>query len=350
MLNHAILEPCVRTCAAPLCYLCGKPGELSYGGVSDKVYSAAGVWDVRRCADCGLMWVDPQPIPEDVGMLYPDYHTHFPSLSANQLYAALRRSVRQGILCHAFGYNSARTNWFEQFVGTLCSIFPPFRNFVGWKILWLNAQQGRSLLDIGCGAGDFMVLMKSLGWDVTGVEPDTAAVRVARDIHRLKVISGTVEQAALPSEYCDAITLNHVIEHLPDPVKTLRECRRLIRPGGRLAILTPNISGLGHRWFGEHWRGLEVPRHLFLFSPQSLEECVRRAGFKVHTLTTPARASRFTWNTSAAIRNGEALSNGSVDHVSWSMRLNAFVFQVAELFFTLFRPAGEEIFLMAEVS
>src|SRR5215470_18954531 len=104
MLNHATSERSVRTCAAPCCYLCGKPGELSYGGASDRVYSASGVWDVRRCADCGLMWVDPQAIPEDIGMLYPNYHTHFPSLSTGQPLAGLRRSVRLGILGHSFGY------------------------------------------------------------------------------------------------------------------------------------------------------------------------------------------------------------------------------------------------------
>ena len=73
--------------------------------------------------------------------------------------------------------------------------------------------------------------------------------------------------------------MNNVIEHLPNPARILAECNRIMRPGGRLSVITPNVDSWGHKVFGPDWRGLEVPRHLFLFNRASLRSFARRAGF-----------------------------------------------------------------------
>jgi SAM-dependent methyltransferase len=94
----------------------------------------------------------------------------------------------------------------------------------------------------------------------------------------------TVYESALPrtglrDETYDAVTMSHVIEHLHDPVSALQEVRRILKPGGTLWIVTPNVESIGHRRFGVNWRGLEPPRHLVLFSGASLAEALDRAGF-----------------------------------------------------------------------
>jgi 2-polyprenyl-3-methyl-5-hydroxy-6-metoxy-1,4-benzoquinol methylase len=134
------------------------------------------------------------------------------------------------------------------------------------------------LLDVGCGRGDFLDRMRRRGWAVEGLDVDSSALEQARAKHGLKVHMGPIEDLRFPGESFDAITMNHVIEHVHDPVSLLRECLRVLKPGGRLAAVTPNLAGLGHRRFGRNWRGLEPPRHLHLFTRKTLGECAARAG------------------------------------------------------------------------
>ena len=85
------------------------------------------------------------------------------------------------------------------------------------------------------------------------------------------------------------ITLSHVIEHVHDPMKVLESCLKLLKPGGKIWIETPNIHSLGHDRFQKNWRGLETPRHLVLFNKVSLREAVLNAGFReVNNLNTPS--------------------------------------------------------------
>jgi 2-polyprenyl-3-methyl-5-hydroxy-6-metoxy-1,4-benzoquinol methylase len=115
------------------------------------------------------------------------------------------------------------------------------------------------------------------GWKVEGLDFDEQAVRRARNIYRLNVKQGTLEEARYPDHSFDAVTLRHVIEHLADPLKTLRECLRVLRPGGTLVVVTPNSESLGHGLTHEYWRGLEVPRHLEYFFADGAEALRTRA-------------------------------------------------------------------------
>ncbi|MEN3036859.1 MAG: class I SAM-dependent methyltransferase [Candidatus Methanosuratincola petrocarbonis] len=157
----------------------------------------------------------------------------------------------------------------------------------------------------------------------------------------LEVIGGNLEAAEFPSRHFDAITMNHVIEHVPDPIGTLKECCRVLKPGGKLVVVTPNIGSMGYQVFGEHWRGLEVPRHLHLFSPRSLRTCAERAGLRVSDLRTTARNARFMYYASAIIRRDGALPGGSPARTGMDMR--GFAFQAIEHA----RGGGEEIVMEA---
>ena len=107
---------------------------------------------------------------------------------------------------------------------------------------YLKADDRGRLLDVGSGNGLFLHQMKRLGGAVAGVELDGRAASVARAKFGLEVFEGPLEEATFPDEYFDAITMNHVIEHVLDPVGLLKECRRVLRPGGKLVVTTLNIQ------------------------------------------------------------------------------------------------------------
>jgi SAM-dependent methyltransferase len=139
--------------------------------------------------------------------------------------------------------------------------------------------KGARVLDIGCGNGRVMMQLRSVGWEVRGVEPDPKSAAHAR-IAGLDVRTGLLEPGAWPEGHFDAITTNHVIEHLHDPVGILRTCAQVLKPGGQISIATPNFVSRGHQIFGRDWLALDVPRHLVLFTPSSLRKALEGSGFQ----------------------------------------------------------------------
>jgi SAM-dependent methyltransferase len=161
----------------------------------------------------------------------------------------------------------------------------------------------RSLLDVGCGDGAFLAEARDCGWQVVGLEPDHRAAAVARQ-RGLEVRVGGLECLQAQTGAFDVITLSHVIEHLPRPVQALRDCRRLLKPGGQLWLETPNVDSLGHQVFGENWRGLEAPRHFVLFSPRALERALAAAGFGPPRSMPAPSPRRWIFERSLAISQG----------------------------------------------
>lgn len=178
------------------------------------------------------------------------------------------------------------------------------------SVRWLEYVDKGCLLDVGCGNGWFLDRMRQLGWEVMGVQHDGDAVSVAKERFGLEVFQGSLEEARFPDGCFDTVTMNHVIEHVIDPVRLLKECRRVMKTGGKLVVATPNIKSLGCRVFDEHWRGLEVPRHLHLFSPQSLRACAEHASLEIRVMRTSARSASWMFAASSSIRRYGLLRGG----------------------------------------
>lgn len=136
-------------------------------------------------------------------------------------------------------------------------------------------RKGR-LLDVGCALGDFVEVAVEQGWDAEGVEISAYAAAEARS-KGLRVYTGVLEDLRLPSGSYDVITLYDVVEHLTDPVATLREVYRLLSPGGVLHMVTPNVGGLQARVLGSKWYHYKPGEHIYLFSPTTAREVVGRA-------------------------------------------------------------------------
>jgi len=184
--------------------------------------------------------------------------------------------------------------------------------------------------------------MRLLGWNVEGIEPDLVAVASARAAG-LSVSEGTLSTVEYPANHFDAITMSHVIEHLHDPLAALRECNRILRRGGVLWVATPNLGSYGHKLFGKDWRGLEPPRHLVLFTLDSLKTGLKETGFEVSAKPRVSYSTKYMFQASAAIARGADPIN-SPPPLPRHLRLRALI---AELRSWVLPSRAEELMLLA---
>lgn len=153
---------------------------------------------------------------------------------------------------------------------------------------------GNRLLDVGCHNGSFLVRMRQRGWEVVGIDASIKPVEYARRVHRLKVYHGGVEDLPLDIGCFDMITIWEIVEHMTTPLKSLETVKRLLSPGGIVAISMPN----GRSWVAnaakEAWEKIYRKDHIALYSPKtvrylgkmlSLETCqVRTEGIGLETI------------------------------------------------------------------
>jgi 2-polyprenyl-3-methyl-5-hydroxy-6-metoxy-1,4-benzoquinol methylase len=273
----------MRSAPQPACALCGGSGEALYAGQRDRLFGAGGKWNLKRCVnpDCGVVWLDPMPLREDLWKAYLSYYTHAPRPDGRQAGAVKRLYLRMkhGYWAGRYGYQAESQGLLNRVLGRLLYLFPVKRASVDEEVRYLSRVPGGRLLDVGCGTGEWLALMRGFGWQVQGNDFDASAVEVARGMG-LDVVCGALEAQEFPDNRFDAITLNHVIEHVPDPMETLRECARILKPGGKVLLFTPNAASFGHSMFKQDWRGLEVPRHLQVLTPRALEGALRNAGLR----------------------------------------------------------------------
>jgi SAM-dependent methyltransferase len=294
----------MRTEAVQNCFLCNIPGAILYDGLRDYLFGTTGSWGMDRCPRCVLTWLDPRPTEEDIAGAYQQYYTHGSDERASGgRHARLIRVARQ-MAYRILGCDSL------------------LREHRKIRAMYLsNIPPGR-LLDVGCGNGMRMLQFQRAGWIVEGQEVDPEAAKIAREITAASVYSGPLESLNLPDNSYDVITMNHVLEHVHRPVDLLKECGRILRPGGIMVAVTPNASSHGHRLFGRAWRGLEPPRHIFLYSPDSIARLAEASGFRSYDVWTSAANAEDMYLRSNAIRMAER----GITYAKLRIRLDALRF------------------------
>jgi SAM-dependent methyltransferase len=163
----------------------------------------------------------------------------------------------------------------------------------------VQQQPGGRLLDVGCAAG-FFLEAAATHYEVTGVELSEWATRQVRKSLRHRVVTGDLYDGAFPDRHFDVVTMWDVIEHLADPVGTLTEVARVMRPGGLLAISTGNVEGPLAQHDLDGWGLMGPPWHLFYFSPKTIEHLLNVTGFEVNRMYLDGRLA-----TSGALANPE---------------------------------------------
>jgi 2-polyprenyl-3-methyl-5-hydroxy-6-metoxy-1,4-benzoquinol methylase len=306
----ADLEP-VNAC--PVCSSLER--KIMHDGLTDRTFFCApGLWTLQHCKACDSAYQDPRPTRESIHRAYSSYYTHGDQPQWDDRYGPTvynrLRAWRDDFLRSRYGYPSQpNLSSGSSFGANIVTLVPWLRYRAELHIRHLPHPNGSGLnsaarlLDVGCGSGTFLQVIKALGWQTVGLEPDPKACEFARSVG-LEVHTGSLQDTTLEPASFDAITLNHVIEHLHDPKSDLEVCLRLLRPGGTLWITTPNLGAIGHRRYGKDWLHLDPPRHLVLFTLKSLEGLIQRAGFELLPRPQPPILATDLFMLSQAIMQG----------------------------------------------
>jgi SAM-dependent methyltransferase len=289
----------------PACESTGAAGFLT--GAPDPTQPATRKWAYDKCRACGSLFLNPRPTEATIHRAYTGrYYTHadppvddaWPATRG----AALRERLLKGYINRRFGYRMRPASALGSLVVPL---LPGARGMGSMHVRHLTASpRGRRLLDIGCGNGKFLVRMRAAGWIVAGIEPDPDARGHAVGAG-LDVRPGPSVAAAFPGQWFDAITLNHVLEHLHHPLDVLASCADALVPDGTLWVAVPSGAAAGLARYGAHWYALDPPRHIVHFTPDALRAAFARVGFPAAS-SPPATllASQLNYRASRAFERG----------------------------------------------
>ncbi len=234
-----------------VCDLCGCAQTHPLLTVEDRIYGLPGKFTLVNCDECGLVFLDPRPDRASIGLYYPDLDYHaFQKPAAWKEALLVRRNARES------------------------------------ERLLTGRGTGVTALEIGCGTGDLLGALRARGANVTGVEPNEAAAQTARDAG-LDVRTGMLDNhvADLPPAGFDLILMKYALEHVHSPRETLTQAARLLRAGGAAVFWIPNFASLDARLFGAAWRGLDAPRHLYIFTPKTITAYAQAVGLRVSQIS-----------------------------------------------------------------
>jgi len=232
------------------CPVCGSDGIKDVFQVKD--YTVSGLqFQVMECERCTLRFTQDVPSQSEIGAFYKseDYisHTNTNRGLVNNLYQKVRNVTMK-----------QKTSLVKKYTGL---------------------SQG-SLMDVGCGTGSFLHAMQVQGWNVTGLEPDDDARNLAQQMHGLKVFQSN-EIFNFGHESFNAITMWHVLEHVHSLHEYVAQLKALLTRNGKLFVAVPNYTSRDAKVYGKYWAAYDVPRHLYHFTPHSVEVLMKQHDLKV---------------------------------------------------------------------
>lgn len=251
------------------CDLCGSEELEHLCKLEDYNRGFEGTFNLYMCKSCGLMFLNPQPSFEELEKYYPsDYYRKIeerPS-TISKINVKFMRKLYALSVKHSFIFKTF--------------LFPlsPF-------VRGVNIIPNTKYLDVGCGGGQFLFETKILNStaEYYGVEPGNFDKEDVKK-HGLNVFKGTLEEAHYPDDYFDVVTMNHVFEHVHNPSETMKELRRVLKPGGTLILAVPNYRSLAFKLSGKYWYQLDAPRHLFTYSDEILKKYAKKFNLKVEKI------------------------------------------------------------------
>jgi SAM-dependent methyltransferase len=162
---------------------------------------------------------------------------------------------------------------------TICTAAKAPEHWFGRRDELLRLKPGGgSVLDLGCATGGFLSTLKGRSWKLYGIEISEEAAAIARHRCGAEIFVGDVLDARFPPDSFDAITCFNVFEHMHEPGAVLSRVAKWLKPGGVFYTMMPNIDSAGARIFRSYWYALELPRHLYHFSPATLKMLGQNSG------------------------------------------------------------------------
>jgi 2-polyprenyl-3-methyl-5-hydroxy-6-metoxy-1,4-benzoquinol methylase len=234
------------------CYLCDSDDSSHYTEAWDDLTGKPGTFRFVRCNQCGLAYQNPRIKEKFIGQYYDDE------------YIAHRKKKDWGPMTPLY-------NWA---MGT------HDRQKAKLVTRYKNLTPNSKILDIGCGAGTFLLKMHDL-YDakITGVDFKDLSSLPGFDLIDFR--HGPIQQQRFQEASFDLITMWHFLEHDYSPLETLQNVRHLLKNDGKLVIEVPRLDSLTARLYRERWPGLQAPQHTVLYSKQTLLESVQKAGLVI---------------------------------------------------------------------
>lgn len=244
-----------------LCPVCGSDGAREWLRAPDRFHGRKEKYTLLRCPNCSLVWLSHPPTPEDMHLHYTDAYDRLISASGEN--SPIRWRHRNAALA-------------------------PYK-------------QSGALLDLGCSSGAFLHSLAGKNWSLFGIEMSAESAHKARERTGATVFVGDILEAEFPPESFDVITCFDVFEHLYEPAKVMSKVAEWLKPGGIFYVLVPNTDSAEGRVFGGYWHGLELPRHLFHYSPASLKFLAESVGLRPLSLETRRNPAvgvslRYVWD------------------------------------------------------
>ncbi len=248
------------------CPLCGSTDAAPRCGAPDRFHGRKQPFRLARCRACSGVWLPDPPRPEEMFLHYDEeYHRAITQAGESDLFERWRRPR---------------------------------------ELISRHCRSG-SLLDIGCSSGAFLSTLRGGDWKLHGIEMEPETAAKARLRTGAQVFVGDVMGAPFAEGAFDVITCFDLLEHVYDPRLFLARVHRWLKPGGILCAVMPNIESWEARLFGSYWYGLELPRHLFHFSPRSLRRLLTSLEFtERHLETNTSYAERSAGYVTAALLGG----------------------------------------------
>ena len=210
-----------------------------------------------RCMGCGLVFQNPQPKQKDLVLRYDDEYFQYETGNEETFYRLMELTLAD------IGFDDIEKKCFSACTDEKKPVF----------------------VDVGCATGRLMMTLRQRGWRTTGVEVCRPAAEFGIKSRNLDIRVGTLEEAAFADNSVDVLHASHLIEHLCRPGTYLKEAARVLKPGGYLVTVTPNIEGFQALVFGSQWRSA-IADHMFLFSARLLKLLIKKYGFKIEKSLT----------------------------------------------------------------
>lgn len=233
------------------CGLCGEPSTRQLYRAIDRLGKSRESFSIAACTGCGVLRTLPEMTEDELSVFYPSEYWG--------------------------GTSTPDPRW--------------IKSSQAGKIDFIRAcslSHGR-ILDVGCGSGWFLQALGGDAWDRFGVENGPEAQRVATGAIGADRVSSTLVNSAIPKNYFDIVTFWSSLEHMNQPRQNLEAARQLIKNGGTVIVQVPNAAGYQARLFKGEWFALDVPRHRYHFSFNSINRLLEETGFDPYLSTTFSR-------------------------------------------------------------
>ncbi len=242
------------------CNLCSSKNIIQRFILKDRLYGINGKFGISRCNSCGLIFQNPQLSEKELATYYPPNY---------------------------IAYNKGKSSR-DKMIELLYKAYYSNKDYRLLKILFLPVKsllrsmpykKGARYLDIGCGDASFLKFVKQTGMEPQGVDPF-----LKKSVPELNIKNISLHNAKYPNEFFDFITLNNVLEHVPNPLRILTECKRILNKDGKIFVNVPNSSSLNYHLFGSNWVSLDAPRHLYIFSNKTLSMYGKKSGLLIEKI------------------------------------------------------------------